>query len=99
MESGSVLNRYNRDNAIKHTNVSEQEIIKIDNAIYRKRDMTCWKLKAKFRLEASLRSINRYVRRLGWRKVTIQLDNLSSKYFLVINKILDSNENLSSCFN
>jgi hypothetical protein len=51
--------------AILHTRVD----IDIDRAVYRNRELTGPQLKAGLNLRSSVRSVQRYLRRLGWRKV------------------------------
>lgn len=55
--------------AILHTRVTQQELIDIDRAVYRNRELTGPQLKASLNLRSSVRSVQRYLRRLGWRKV------------------------------
>ena len=69
IETGSVADRKNENRGVQQTKISEEDLLRIDRAIYLKRDITSFNLKAKFRIEPSARTIRRYIRLLGWRKV------------------------------
>ena len=73
-KTGSIIDLQNESNGTKHTKISNRDIIRLDNAIYKRRDMTAPKLKEQLRQQAGIRSIQRYIRRLGWRKVNFFSD-------------------------
>ena len=95
----SVFDLRNEDKGVAKTKISEHNLIRIDKAVYKDRDLTAPKLKDKFELEVSVRSVQRYVRVLVWRKVSSIIQYLllySDKKLSVI--ILDSLQNMSSSF-
>ena len=49
----------------------ENDLIRVERTVYHNREITAPILKAKLRLEASERTVRRYLKLLGWRKVNI----------------------------
>ena len=67
--SGTIEDKksFNRHNKI--TKITNGEITALDRLIYRKRECTAEQAKRKLLLRASGRTIQRYLNRLGWRKI------------------------------
>ena len=68
-ETGAVADREAPNRYISHTKITTNQLERIDRSIYRKREITSRVLKHKCRVQASVRTVQRYVRRLGWRKI------------------------------
>ena len=80
----SVVDLPSETRHVKKTKITNHEIKRIDRAVYRKRHLFCQTLKAKFSLETSVRSIERYVKRVGWRKVLYKLRvSILCSYFYI----------------
>ena len=68
-DSGSVADREAPNRGISNTKINTNQLESLDRAIYKKREITSRTLKHKYRIQASVRTVRRYVRRLGWRKI------------------------------
>lgn len=68
-KTGLIIDLISDNKSQSLTKISEHELNQIERAIYKDRDLTAGKLKAKLGLISSERTIRRYVQRLGWRKV------------------------------
>ena len=68
-DSGSVADREALNRDISNTKINTNQLESLDRAIYKKCEITSRTLKHKYRIQASVRTVRRYVRRLGWRKI------------------------------
>ena len=70
-DTGSVQNIRSENASVRHTKIMENDLIRVERTVYHNREITAPILKAKLRLEASERTVRRYLKLLGWRKVNI----------------------------
>ena len=67
----SVDDIVNVDKGSLNTKVTERQLLRIEKEVFKRRDSTGPKLKAKLGLQVSVRSIQRYIKALGWKKVVM----------------------------
>lgn len=72
-ETGSVRTKYNMSGAIARTKITVGDMFRLENLLYKKRQVTSAMIKSELNLEASTRTIRKYIKLLDWRSVSIIL--------------------------
>jgi hypothetical protein len=69
LNEGTISNKISVERRLKHIKITTDDLLRLDRAVFKKRDLSARLAKTKLNLEMSSRSIQRYLNKMGWKKI------------------------------
>lgn len=69
VKKGSVADKQSRQSAVSRTKISNRKIMRLDRTVQNDRNLTSPQLKIRLQIQASARTVQKYLNILGWKKV------------------------------
>ena len=77
--TGSVCDIVSEARVLSHTKATVRNHNDIEEAVYKDRELTARRLKARFALQVATRTVQRYLNALGWHKIRTKYCQIVSK--------------------
>jgi hypothetical protein len=69
LNEGTISNKISVERRLKHIKITTDDLLRLDRAVFKKRDLSARLAKIKLNLEMTSRSIQRYLNKMGWKKI------------------------------
>ena len=69
LNEGTISNKISAERRLKNIKITTDDLLRLDRAVFKKRDLSARLVKTKLNLEMSSRSIQRYLNKMGWKKI------------------------------
>ena len=69
LNEGTISSKISVERRLKHIKITTDDLLRLDRAVFKKRDLSARLAKNKLNLEMSSRSIQRYLNKMGWKKI------------------------------